>query len=251
MLADNLRGGRAPQHVIDAHRGMSASDTRLLVIDQQISAAAKDGDVALIRALKSEKEILSRAAEEKHAMWLARFEKREVTPPARGEEARLGGRARRLEAAIGRKQGQRQKLLNLLAGNPEDEVLLAKMDLLNSQLPELEGELETISARREEIARWYEEREREQERAVRRREFDAKAPKLQARLESVVSEVLHEWEVINAGLLEINSLLAELDDAEMRNPRLAGSVFERINEATAGAISFDALGWKLLKVIRR
>ena len=90
-----------------------------------------------------------------------------------------------------------------------------------------------------------------EERAAKRREFDAKAPKLRARLETVVGKAINTWKSIDASLREIDELLTELEDPEMRNPHFAGKIYERLREATDGAVTYNVVGWTISWIVRR
>jgi hypothetical protein len=248
-------GALIPSDVLDAHMLKPLPHVRLMAIDKELQAAAAAGNTSMVRHLLAEKKSIEAAQQRESEQMLAesraRAKAQEIAAPKRGEGALLARRANRLQSQIASKQTQRQKLLARLERDPEDEKLLERIDALARSCEADAERLRTITARQEEIERWEQGRERERERAAKRREFDEKAPRLLARLESSVSEVLDAWKLIDGGLREVEALLTELDDPEMPDPHLAGKVYQRISDATAGAVSCDAVGWKVSAVVRR
>jgi hypothetical protein len=99
-MADVIIGGGSglvPEHILDEHSLRPQAHERLMVIGAEIQAAADMGDTTKVRALRAEKKNLERAQEQEIETLLASVNARQITPPAKGEEADLDNRAKRLE----------------------------------------------------------------------------------------------------------------------------------------------------------
>ena len=248
-------GALIPSDVLDEHRLKPLPHQRLMAIDKELQAAAASGDTSMVRRLKAEKKSIEAAQQRESAQMLAELRARakaqEIAAPVRGEEKALDKRAQQLGRELAAKQGQLEKVLGRLTRNPESEVLLDKIDLLKSQLPELAAELQVIAARQEEIAHWRDEEARKKDVASQQAEWERNAPAHRKRLAIVVSEVLDGWTSIDAGLAEIEQLLDALENPNTPESNLGCAIYERLREATDGAIAYDARGWQVSWVRRR
>jgi DNA repair exonuclease SbcCD ATPase subunit len=242
-VGDDLSGGLIPQDVLDAHSLKPAPYFRLLAINEEMAAAARVGDTGRVRRLKSERQYLESVLEQENAARLAAVNARQISPPAKGEEAGLDKRAKRLEAEISRLQTRREKLLARSSEDPENETLLDKIDSLKLELPQLEGELEEIAARQEEIGRWRGEEERRQDLAAEQAEWERNAPAHRKRLAIVVRKVIQSWKALDAGVRELDELREKLSPPSAPHADPLKKVYEDIREATAGFVDYNGARW--------
>lgn len=162
----NARG--YPQTVLDAHKPKQLPELRLLDIDAELKAAAKAGETRKVRALKEEKQNLLRGMEAETASLLAQARHNEIQPPAPGESLDdLEKRARRLTDELAKNQAHLATAVERLGESPENETLLSRVEKLKTEIDAAQGELQAVGRRREEVARWQQEREYEGSRLPR------------------------------------------------------------------------------------
>jgi len=255
-MADILEGNYAgvPRDALfeHEHQGKTPREyalARLLVIDDEIAAAARAGDTTRVRSLRLEKRRASEIQREEIKAHLAAATKRQAAAPAKGELEGLKKRALRLSSEIVSKTGALEKLLARLNRDPENESLLAKIDSARDNLKELRLELSRIAARQAEVDRLREDRRHEETLAGARRKFEREMPARLARLKKAGLEIVRAWQALDEGIREMDGILEKLRDLPGSPPAEVRAAIEQeiahIGEATANGITDTASGWTI------